>query len=115
MAMYALTLIPLARELLPLCRQICYADDASGCDTFASLRHWYDTLITKGPLYGYYPSPKKCILVVKSDKLAAANFYFKGTGITVSVEGSKDTGVEMNTQGTRHLGAPTKLPIVQRL
>ena len=79
MAMYALALIPLARELLPLCRQIWYADDASGCDTFASLRHWYDTLITKGPLYGYYPSPKKCILVVKSDKLAAANFYFKGT------------------------------------
>ena len=43
--------------------------------------------------------------MVKYDKLAAANFYFKGTGITVSVEGSKDTGVEVNTQGTRHLGA----------
>ena len=105
MAMYALALVPLAKELLPLCRQIWYADDASGCDDFVRLRKWYDALCAKGPLYGYHPSPKKCILVVKPERLAAASFHFKGTGVVISTEGSKDTGVEINTQGTRHLGA----------
>ena len=74
MAMYALALVPLAKELLPLCRQIWYADDASGCDDFVRLRKWYDALCAKGPLYGYHPSPKKCILVVKPERLAAASF-----------------------------------------
>ena len=105
MAMYALTLSPLVRELIPLCRQIWYADDASGCDDLIRLRTWYDTLCEKGPLYGYYPSPKKCVLVVKAGKLEAAKASFKDTGVTVSIEGSKDTGIEVNAQGARHLGA----------
>ena len=76
MAMYALTLSPLVRELIPLCRQIWYADDASGCDDLIRLRTWYDTLCEKGPLYGYFPSPKKCVLVVKAGKLEAAKASF---------------------------------------
>ena len=61
-------------------------------------------------MYGYYPSPDKCILVVRPENLDIANTYFKGTGITISLDGSKDTGVEVNSRGTRHLGAAVGTP-----
>ena len=105
MAMYALTLAALVRDLVPLCRQVWYADDATGCDDLVRLRNWYDALSEKGPSYGYYPSPDKCVLVVKPGKVEEANAIFKGTGIAITIEGAKDTGIEINSQGARHLGA----------
>src|ERR1700710_1685258 len=105
MAMYALALVPLLRKLHPLCRQVWYADDATGCDSFARMREWFDALQRHGPKYGYYPKPSKCILIVKPDRLKKANEVFKGTHVEVKVEGAKDSGVEINTTGTRHLGA----------
>ena len=72
MAMYALALSPLVSEIRPLCNQVWYADDATGCDTFAKLRIWFDALLTKGPKYGYFPKPEKCILVTKPDRVSAA-------------------------------------------
>ena len=92
--------------------------DASGCDTIHRLKAWYDELLAKGPLYGYYPSPTKCIVVVKPEKIELALKIFKGTGIDVTTDGSKDcakdTGVEINTQGTRHLGAAVGTPSFKR-
>ena len=44
------------------------------------------------PIYGYFPKPSKCILVAKPDRLAQP---FKGQ---VQVEGSKDTGIEINCE-----------------
>ena len=52
MAMYALALVPLSKQLQPLCKQVWYADDATGCDKFLQRfssssaagrveRHWY--------------------------------------------------------------------------
>jgi hypothetical protein len=37
--------------------------------------------------------------------LEHANAIFKGTGVKLQVDGAKDSGVEINTTGTRHLGA----------
>jgi hypothetical protein len=79
MAMYALALVPLLKELHPLCRQVWYADDATGCDTFDRMREWFDALQAKGPKYGYFPKPSKCILVVKPERLTQAAAVFKGT------------------------------------
>ena len=56
MAMYAIALVPLTLRLLVLCKQVWFADDASGCDKFAKLRAWFDMLMKIGPMYGYYPS-----------------------------------------------------------
>ena len=53
MAMYALGLVPLTQHLHDICKQVWYADDASGCDTIHRLKAWYDELLAKGPLYGY--------------------------------------------------------------
>jgi hypothetical protein len=105
MAMYALALVPLVKLLQPICKQVWYADDATGCDKFSKLRQWFDLLLEKGPIYGYFPKPSKCILLTKPDRVGLANKLFKGTGVDVQTEGSKDSGIEIITNGTRHLGA----------
>ena len=62
MAMYALALVPLLKKLHPMCLQVWYADDATGCDKFERMRAWFDALQLHGPKYGYFPKPSKCIL-----------------------------------------------------
>ena len=52
-AMYARALVPLSRHLQPMCKQVWYADDATGCD----MREWFDELCKVGPSYGYFPKP----------------------------------------------------------
>jgi len=99
MAMYAMALVPLLRFLHPLCSQVWYADDATGCDTFENM------LQIHGPKFGYFPKPSKCILIVKPERLSKANEIFKGSDVEVKAEGAKDSGIEINTTGTRHLGA----------
>lgn len=82
-----------------------YAADATGCDKLEKLRRWFDVLLEKSPLYGYFPKPEKCILVVKEERMQEARKIFRGSKVHVKAEGSKDTGVEINCEGTRHLGA----------
>jgi len=105
MAMYALALAPLVKHLQPFCNQVWYADDATGCDKFKKLREWFDELVKVGPKYGYYPKPSKCILLSKPERAEEARRLFKGTDVDVLINGCKDSGVELNCEGTRHLGA----------
>ena len=69
MAMYAIALAPLLKRLLPMCKQVWYADDATGCDKFETMRAWFDALVELGPIYGYFPKPSKCILLAKPERL----------------------------------------------
>ena len=105
MAMYALGLVPLVERLRACCNQVWFADDATGCDKFEALRKWFDMLLKVGPLYGYYPKPSKCILLSKPHLFERAQEIFKDSGVLVQMDGSKDTGVEVISTGTRHLGA----------
>ncbi len=76
-----------------------------GVIVFERMRQWFDALQSKGPKYGYFPKPSKCILVVKPERFSKGQEIFKGTGVSLQTDGTKDTGVEINTTGTRHLGA----------
>ena len=105
MAMYALALVPLVKHIQQACKQVWYADDATGCDKLTKMKQWFDVLCEVGPRYGYFPKPEKCILVIKPGKLEEAKRVFRGTKVLVQAEGSKDDGVEINCEGTRHLGA----------
>jgi hypothetical protein len=105
MVMYALALVPLIRGVQSSCNQVWYADDATDCDTLEKLRSWFDSLQSEGPKYGYFPKPAKCILLVKPDLLEKALMVFTGTGVSLQTAGAKDSGVELITSGTRHLGA----------
>ena len=88
-----------------MCKQVWFADDATGCDKFEALRAWFDELLLIGPIYGYYPKPSKCILLAKPERVEDARKVFKGSGIDIKTEGAKDSGVDIITIGTRHLGA----------
>ena len=45
-----------------------------------------------GPDYGYYPLPKKTVLIVKQDQIDEATRIFDGTGITISATGERHMG-----------------------
>lgn len=106
MAIYAIALSPLLKNLQPLCKQVWYADDATGCDSLEKMRAWFDAMLKESPKYGYFPKPAKCILVVKPHLFERAKEVLKKSGvIDIKTEGSKDTGVELTSEGTRHLGA----------
>ena len=47
---------------------------------------------TSGPDYGYYPLPKKTVLIVKEEHLDEAARIFDGTGITISSTGERHMG-----------------------
>ena len=50
--------------------------------------------MSSGPHFGYNPNPHKTWLVVKPEHLTAAEEHFRGSGVNIT------------TQGHRHLGAP---------
>lgn len=93
MAMYALAIVPLVNHLHGKCNQVWFADDGTGADKLSKLRKWWDALVEKGPGYGYFPKPSKSWLIVKGDLLDEAKKIFDGTG------------VQITTEGMRHLGA----------
>ena len=105
MAMYALALAPLVKEVLQACNQVWFADDASGCDKLANLLKWYRLLFKLGPSYGYFVNPTKCVLVVKPEHLDEARAMFAHSGVQICSEGAKDCGGEVSSEGARHLGA----------
>ncbi len=98
MGMYALSVLPLLKEAMTLCDartfiQAWYADDGTGVGKLDKLRAWWTILSTLGPKYGYYANARKTILVVKEKHEQKARELFM------------DTGIEILTSGTRHLGS----------
>jgi hypothetical protein len=115
MAMYALALVPLIKEAQKQCKQVWFADDATGCDKLSRLLSWFTLLCELGPCYGYFINPKKCILVAKPSCAAEAKILFESTGVEVCSDGAKDTGCETITEGARHLGAAVGSPAFKSL
>ena len=94
MAMYAISTLPLIHRLQEPVAQVWYADDASAGGCVTGLRRWWYVLQSSGPLFGYYPNSSKTCLIVKPEHLRNAEVQFQGTG------------VQITTQGQRHLGVP---------
>ena len=96
MAMYALAIAPLIRQLrtaVPEAKQVWFADDATAVGTLQALMSWWQLLSSLGPDYGYFPNALKTVLIVKPHLLPVANAIFGGTN------------VQITDQGQRHLGA----------
>ena len=94
MAMYAIGTLPLIHKLQGDVTQAWYADDASAGGKTSDLRVWWDSLVSSGPHFGYNHNPHETWLVVKPEHLPAAEEHFRGSGVNIT------------TQGHRHLGAP---------
>ncbi len=69
MLQYALSVIPLIRQLHGTCKQAWYADDAQAAGKLDALRLWWDILLSAGPAYGYFANPGKTKLIVKKKLL----------------------------------------------
>ena len=73
MAMYAIAIIPLLLMLVDQAEQlpgkrtksVAYADDFTGAGSITNLLHWWNTLTTLSPLFGYHSELTKCWLIVK--------------------------------------------------
>ena len=73
-------------------KMVAYADDFSAAGSISSLKYWWETLCKLDPKFGYFPKPITSWLIVKSNCSDKA------------IDISKDTNIQITTQGKRHLG-----------
>ena len=92
MGMYALGILPLIKNLDHIVKQVWYADDASAGGKLVKLREWWDGIISLGPKYGYYANPLKTWLIVKPEHFLAVSEVFRGTGVQITSEGRRHLG-----------------------
>ena len=101
MAMYALAVWPVIGKLksdAPRVKQAWYADDATGAGTCDDLKKWWDSLQAHGARYGYHPNAAKTNLVVKVEHAARARELFAGTGINITTEGKRHLGAAVGSR-----------------
>ena len=55
------------------------------------IKIWWETVISEGAKYGYYPKPSKSFLTVKQHKECAERI-FAGSKITITTEGARRLG-----------------------
>ena len=92
MAMYALAVVPLIRQLrahVPEACQAWFADDATAVGPLFSLFQWWQHLSSVGPDFGYFPNASKTVLIVKPEHLAAAESIFANTNIQITAQGQR--------------------------
>ena len=85
MFLYAIGILPLIRSLKDPSKwtQVWYADDASACGELSNIRKWFDLLLHHGPLYGYFPNPSKCCVVVDPSCYDHAVQLFSSLGVQI--------------------------------
>ena len=72
-------------------QQVWLADDVSAGGRLAQIHKWLGMIVFLGP--GYFANPSKTWLIVKPKHLPEANQVFH------------DSGINITTEGKRHLGA----------
>ena len=93
MVMYPLASLPLIQHLSDLnILQVWYADDASHTGKLSDIRNWWDSLLSIGPSYGYYPNASKTYLLVKEERADLARGVFCDTGVSIEQNGRKVLG-----------------------
>ena len=100
MSMYAISLQQLISLLhnRSTAKKCWLADDATRAGPLEEVKQWWDELREAGPPLGYYPNSKKCWLVVKPEKEGRAKEMFAGTGINITTEGRKHLGAALGSQ-----------------
>ena len=102
MFLYAVGSVPLIRRLKDVTRyiQLWYADDSCAGGSLSSVREWYDKLIFLGPLFGYFPEPSKCHLIVSESNVDRAKSLFCDIAVNV-VTGWKFLGGSIGCKEVR--------------
>ncbi len=96
MAMYAIGILPLVHQLQSDdTRLVWFADDASAGDHIHHLHNWWTKLRNLRPSFGYFANPDKTWLIVKDDQLSTATELFAGTGVNITTEGKRHLGAAL--------------------
>ena len=61
--------------------------DASAAGCLQALHEWWDTLVSIGPSYGYFPNATKTWLLVKQDLSQDVRTIFQDTQISITTDG----------------------------
>ena len=91
MAMYALAVVPLIRQLrsaIPEACQAWFADDATAVGSFF-LAPVVATSVFCWTGFGYFPNASKTVIIVKPEYLAAAESIFANTNIQITAQGQQ--------------------------
>ena len=93
MCFYAIALIPLIRSLRGQGRwvQSWYADDSACIGPLDKVKEWFRMLLERGPSFGYFPEPAKCVVVVDPRFKDTAVAMFSDIGVKV-VSGNRFLG-----------------------
>ena len=86
MAAYALGLTSLLNHLQSVKRSVkhlAFVVALTGAGKLKEIKIWWNTLITEGPKYGYYPKPSKSFLIVKQHYKEYAERVFAGSNIKI--------------------------------
>ena len=95
MALYAVATVPLIQRLQEShdqVRQAWYADDDAAGGSITCLADYWDDIQRIGPGYGYYPNPKKTVLLVKPEFEATAQRLFSSSGVIIKTDGNRHLG-----------------------
>ena len=69
-----------------------FADDLTSAGKLEEIKIWWDTIMTAGPKYGYYPKPSKSFLIVKQHYKEYTERIFAGSNIKITTEGARHLG-----------------------
>ena len=94
MAFYAVSIKPLIDRLKAhLCRQPWFADEAASIGKLQHVKSWWESFLSLGPRYGYYPRPDKCWLILKDEtSKKVAEDLFASSKVNITTEGHRYLG-----------------------
>ena len=84
--MYALAVSPLIKDLKNCnSKQVWYTDDSSAGGRLNNLKAWWESILERGPAYGYFAN--QSWLVIKEDKYHEAKEIICNTNLNITTEG----------------------------
>ena len=98
MPMYAISVVPVIRQLMGMARQVWYADDAAAGGSLLQLKDWWSGLLSFSRHFGYHVNAAKTWQVVKEEYLASAQRVFDGSGIQITSAGRPYLGAAIGSQ-----------------
>ena len=100
MGWYAISTVPMIQQLNQESErhQVWFADDCTGAGTLSAVHEFWEELSQIGPGFGYFPNPRKTILIVKEGSLSKAKELFGNSGMIITTEGQRHLGAVIGSE-----------------
>ena len=103
MAVYAIVVIPLILMILEITesyskgtsKAAAYVDDLTAAGCIPGLKCWWDQLCELGPKFAYIPQTSKLWLIIKTEVEEKSKTIFQGSGVQITTEGKRHLGASL--------------------